>query len=213
MGCIPVGEGKPEEVIQSTAVAVQRGEPVVQKLQEGARLTMLQSIRGSLAGFRSGLKSWVLFSVTVLQYEVQSVFPPTCDTDVMCWAQVFRNAGTAANYVRFVKQYGMPWDLCDTWQSEALKMFLRGKEKACFAAGVVPRNCKVLLTWKMLNKLVKFLDGLGRQATSLLALVAWRFLLRVQSEAMEVYWGGPEHAVHVPASRHPALWCKAMLYA
>ena len=65
-------------------------------------------------------------------------------------------------------------------------MSMKGLKIARFAAGVVPRNCKALLTWKMLDKLVRFLDASHQQQVSLFVLTAWHFLLRVQSEAIDI---------------------------
>ena len=94
---ISLASGTPLSTIQA---AVRVGQDVAVGLfDKRAHLLRLESKRGSLRTVVSGLKAWHGFAEHVLDYPCTATSPPRTDAGV----SVLTNAGTAANYVGFVK--------------------------------------------------------------------------------------------------------------
>ena len=51
-----------------------------------------------------------------------------------------------------------------------------------------------------------YFDHAGCEYLTILCLVCWHFLLRVQSEGFPVEMGEPKYGAMLPLERHSALW-------
>lgn len=197
----------PANAISSLASARVAGQSGVQELlDKRVALLKLEANRKSLATVAAGLKSWHSFAVNVLGYRAEVTLPPRSEMDAMKFLTIFRNAATGCNYIGYVKWTCVYLSLSTTWFGDELKLVMKGAKKWALRCSVTSAVSKKLLDEELVAKLVRLADSRGFHMWSCMALVAWEFLLRVQSEAVGIQAGAPCDATALPASRHSGLW-------
>ena len=85
-------------------------------------------------------------------------------------------------------------------------MMIKGLEKMAARCGTTSAVDRQLLDENLVRQLVTLADIRGFGDFSCMVLVAWEFLLRVQSEAVDLQCGNSEDATALPSHRHSGMW-------
>ena len=180
---------------------------VLPALQQRAEALKLCSQQGSGPSVASGLKAWRRFAVLFLGYNADETLPPQSPLDVLKFIALFSSAGTAKNYVGYVawacKFHGLPL----TWRTPEIGVALQGLRKVeQERADQILKEVR-LITPDIMTQLLQLCDNLpGYAGDGDLFLLAWQFLLRVQSEAVPLQYGEVCPQTPLPADRHSAVW-------
>ncbi|CAE7038795.1 unnamed protein product [Symbiodinium natans] len=189
------------------AWANQEASHSLQLLDNRAQLLKLSSQQGSGPSLASGLKAWHSFAVSFLGYDASATLPPKRPEDVLRFVALFSSAGTAKNYVGYIAWACKFHALALAWRTEEVNLALQGLKKAERVAGQSLLKAVSLMTPHLLSQLLRLCDGMvGFDLDADLYLLAWQFLLRVQSEAVPVQCGEASEQHLLPAGRHSALW-------
>ena len=86
-----------------------------------------------MSSANSAMKCWVSFAKGVLEYPEGHELPPRTETDFAEYVAIFRNSGTAANYVGVLKWYCLIQSLDVGWATTTLKLQLKGLKKLSLA--------------------------------------------------------------------------------
>jgi hypothetical protein len=197
---------RPAQAILALASARSVGRDVDTCLMHRASLLKLETRRKSLSVVASGLKSWHAFAHAVLGYPSSGTLPPRSSHDMMKFVTLFKVAATGANYVGYVRWTCVNLGLSVAWFDDELKLTLKGARKMAVRCGSTSAVARQLLDEVTLAKVVELADSRGLSEWSCLALLSWEFLLRVQSEALELQVGTPDDATALPSGRHSGLW-------
>ena len=196
----------PASTIERLASARNQGMPVCDLLAAKAATLRMESKRKSLPHVATGLKAWHTFATTVLGYDEKQTLPPKTGYDVECFVAVFQRAATAQNYVGFVRWACENLRLPLTWDTDTLRATLKGARKRDLRVTGGQQHAQALLTEQLVAKVVTTADALEMQDFSCFVLVAWEFLLRVQSECMPMQRGEAIQATCMPPSAHSGIW-------
>jgi len=199
----------PAAAISALGTAKLSGHCVQPLLEQRVATLKRESNKKSLASVACGLKSWHAFAVSVLNYSHGSTLPPSGEMDVMKFLTIFRNPATGSNYVGYLKWACVYLGFSTAWFGEELKLALKGAKKMSLRCSVTSASDRKLLDENLIARVVQFADSRGFQAWSCMALVAWEFLLRVQSEAIGLQNGCPPDATALPPERHSGMWVDA----
>ena len=197
---------RPAQATLGLARARSLGLDVDSCLIHRATQLKLETQRKSLSSVAAGLKSWHAFAHAVLGYPASGTLPPRSAIDVMMYLTIFRVAETGSNYIGYVKWTCIHLGLGTSWFDDELKLTIKGAKKLAIRCGPTSAVQKQLLDDSTLAKLVVLADGRGLPRWSCLALLCWEFLLRVQSEALEMQAGVPGDATALAEGRHSGLW-------
>ena len=195
-----------------TAVISQVGKSRVQPseiravLETRAAQLRLGTKKGSLKAVASGLRAWHTFAETVLEYPANATLPPRSPDDICCFISVFVNAGTAANYVGYIRWTCLQLELSVLWWTPAVTMTLKGLKVDQLARTGGPSITKFLLPDTVVAQLSALSSVLKEPMVQSLVLVSYIFLLRVQSEGLGLQRGCPGDASVLPPGRHRAVW-------
>lgn len=179
-------------------------------LQDHAASLQLQSQSRSLPSVASGLRLWHAYAVTILNYVPEHSLPPQSSQDVVKFIALFRNAGTAANYISYLKWACVLHGLSLQWYTGQITMALKGlkKQSSDLVAGVLVQPN--LLDERLVLQLMTLCDSLpGHSEVGTIFLLAWQFLLRGPSEAVPIEWGSEQELYSLPPGRHSAIWVNA----
>ena len=125
----------------------------------------------------------------------------------MKFIALFSSAGTAKNYVGFVAWACKYHGLSLAWRTDEVNLALQGLKKAEQACVQQILKEVKLMTPEVMLQLLQLCDTLpGFQSDGDLFLLAWQFLLRVQSEAVPMQIGELAEQDLLPGGRHSALW-------
>ena len=144
--------------------------------------------------------------MAVLGYKNDATIPPANEGDVLKFITLFRNAGTATNYVGMIARACRLRSLSLDWRGPALKMALQGLKKVenYGHAGLLKQP--TLLDQVTVMRLVALCHKLQEfQEAAPLFMLAWDFLLRVQSEAVDLQAGAVHELYDLPPGRHSAV--------
>ena len=92
------------------------------------------------------------------------------------------------------------------WDIEIVRATVKGAKKRRANLGGGPLGAKKLLTKKLAENIVVTADAAGNEELAVQVLVAWHFLMRVQSECAPLELGCPAEAYQLAAASHSALW-------
>lgn len=203
---VALGDG-PKTVVKRLAVA----SPVAagRLLEERARQLRLVSKKNSLASVASGLRAWHGFATQVLGYEEHATLPPRSDDDVCKFISIFVVAGTAMNYVGYVKWACVNFSLGVDWWSAKVSVTLKGLRVEHVQRTGGQQGARVLLTDLWIAQMTALAKAVAHRNMSVGILVAYVFLLRVQSELISLEAGSPASGKSLPAGRHSAVWVSA----
>ncbi|CAK0812009.1 unnamed protein product [Prorocentrum cordatum] len=119
---------------------------------------------------------------------------------------IFRNPYTAANYVGSVLWTCVHLGLSTEWYTEAVKLTLKGAKMVHVAATGGTKRVSQIMNETVVSQLVKLAHFSGEAEVGIIWLLAWEFLLRVQSEAVGLQAGQAAEADKLPDGRHSAVW-------
>ena len=177
-----------------------------QMLELRAATLKARAQRKSLPSVASGLRCWRHFAESVLQYNAAHTLPPKCANDVVCFVAIFRNSGTARNYVSYVHWACVFHRLDCAWFGPEVQMVLRILDKHCIENLPGHLADKPLLTETLAARLVTLCNERpGFQDLGDLFVVAWQFLLRVPSEGIPLQHGSLSELHVLPEGRRSAL--------
>ena len=132
-----------------------------------------------MGSVNSAMKCWVSFAESVLEYPEGQELPPRTETDVAEYVAIFRNAGTAANYVDVLKWHCLIQSLDVGWAATTLKLQLKGLKKLSLAqmAGKLVTEL-ALLTQEVMLKVAAVARKFRLAEFVVLHLFCWLFLSR-----------------------------------
>ena len=195
----------PREAIRAAGRAVTEGVDVTSLMVGRAKMMQVEVVKKSLPSVASGLKAWHGFAVEVLKYEEDASLPPREGKHMVAYVSVFRCSGTAANYVGYVRWACKTFDLSLEWDTAEIKAVINGIKKRTVRqfGGRLPQ--KWLLTSSIVCQVVSLAKSLAPKQWQALCTLAWAFLLRVQSEGVELQFGSAKEVLDLPEGYHSAL--------
>ena len=175
-------------------------------MEERRMYLMLTNVKGSVKSVRSGVTCWILFSIAFLTYGPGNSLPPACGMHVARWLCLFRNAGTAANYVSYIRFACRFKDLSMAWDDETVRLTLKGLKKDHMTRGG-PQKTKWLLTYGYIGVLYTWLLQEQLTPMAMLVMFGFEFLLRVESEGLVVFKGDNDDYLELKRDNQPnAVW-------
>ena len=196
----------PVEAATRLGQAVQRGGPMLELLQAKANALRLECKASSLPQVAAALRSWHAFAVAVLGRPAASTLPPTCGDEVEMWVSIFKNAGTAQNYVGGVRWACVHFKLCTQWDTESLRLTLKGAKRLQLRTTGGPHHAKHVLTDESAGQAIRLATLVGLPVLAVVMAVSWECLLRIQSEAVLLQVGQASDAFDLPQWRHSGVW-------
>ena len=182
-------------------------DAAVRHLQQRAETLKLSSQQGSGPAVASGLRAWHQFAVSFLEYPPDETLPPKRAGDVLKFIAVFSSAGTAKNYIGYLAWACKFRALSLEWRSQEIDLALRGLLKTEQSMGRSCMDSVPVLSAQIVAQLVHICDSLpGFSDDADLYVLAWQFLLRVQSEAVSLQGGAESEAAGLPQGRHSGVW-------
>ena len=200
---------RPAQAIAALASARTAGLDVHTCLSQRVAFLKTETQRRSLPSVVCGLKSWHVFATSVCGYHESCTLPPVRALDVMKYLSIFRNSGTGCNYISYIKWMCLQLGLSTDWHSDELKLTMKGAKKLAVRTGSTSLVDRKLLDDDLLGKLVALADLKGLSDWSCQAIMCWEFLLRVQSEAIELELGNAGDATALDPDRHSGVWFDA----
>ena len=197
-------QGPGKTLAALTAMPASAADTVLQSA--GVSLQVSSQLR-SLPSVASGLRLWHEFAASLLRYAPEHTLPPQSSTDVVKFITLFRNAGTAANYISYIKWACVLNGLSVHWYTGQVTMALKGLKKQCASSLVGTLSEQKIFDEALVLKLMTLCDGLPNHVDiGSIFLLAWQFLLRGPSEAVPAQWGSEQDLHTLPVGRHSALW-------
>ena len=187
-------------------VAMPQGQ-AEQWLSTAAAGLKISSQQSSLPSVSSGLRLWHSFAVEHLRYAEDQTLPPRSACDALHFLALFRNPGTARNYVSYVRWACVAFHLSTLWWDGQVELALKGLKKQHQANLAGHLRETALLTEDLMAQILSLCDGLPlHEQFGDLFLLTWQFLLRGPSEAVPCLWGTQAEVHDLPPDRHSALW-------
>ena len=150
----------------------------------------------------SGLRAWHAFATMVLEYHAEDSIPPRCSLHVLMYLALFRNAGTASNYLGCLL-----WacKYCLDWYDHEVRMTIQGLKNHQAQQQDQLVNHPLLLDECLMSRLAALCKEIpGFAVAGELFVLSWAFLGRVQSEGVPLE-AGTEELRHLPGHRHSAV--------
>ena len=192
----------PRKTIIAMSQAVAKGAPLIPILECQVDVMKLATRARSMKTTASQLNAWFNFAVGVLGYDPAYTLPPRSTKDMMFWYAIFKNHSTARNYVGAVKWACSVVGVDTTWYNTDLHMVRDGHAKLT----IKPDPTKYRIQQDVLAKLVTLADFQNLKEEADLFVIAYRFLFRVQSEAIPLEAGSPSEGTFLPRPRHSSAF-------
>ena len=204
----------PRATVKQLTTAINGGKlsaaEVRQALIDKVRGQTLQAKSRSLGTLKSALRAWHVFAVAILGYLSSQSFPPKCVEDVLSFRALFRCPGTASNYIGQLRWLSDFLGFTKEWDGPMLKITMKATAVIHLRAVSGLLKVKCLMTWEMIQKAVTVLDQkVETEMVSILLLIGWAFLGRMQSEVFPLQAGTSEYALTLPPHLHSALYVDA----
>ena len=136
---------------------------------------------GSVNGMTSAMKQWKHFAQDVIGMKAGQELPPTVE-GLTAWSRMFFCLTTYENYLRAVKAAC----LIGSVSTAAFSDPLIARAKKTIKALAAPPKAKQVIRHKLLLKLIEKTIEEKDEASQLLYILAYGFMLRVPSEALKV---------------------------
>ena len=81
---------------------------------------------GSLDSVASGSHVWHTFATDILGYSEDETLPPKRDVDICKFLAIFKNPGTATNYIGYVRWASTHLSMVTDWWSPTVTLTLKG---------------------------------------------------------------------------------------
>ena len=196
----------PMTTIKALGAACSLGKDVASLLYEAADLTVLERKGGSLMSLRSAVRAWNAFAFEVLNYPMEKTFPPVEGRHLEAFGEIFKNVGSALNYVGHVI-FAATWARCDMRFNDChFKAWQLGMRKKKTSRNDVVKHASFLLTSSMVNQLVQFFDAIMDDEAAMLTVQCWQEFLRVQSEGVDAMAGDQSQALALEDGVDSAVW-------
>ena len=206
-GVVGLGSSlRPHAATAALEAARDQGHDVLQLLDRRGAQLQLETRRRSLGSAASALRAWHGFAVAMLGYEAARTLPPRSEQDVVRWVSTFRNFGTAANYVGFLRWAARALDLGLEWDGQRIGMTLKGGKKWALRNVGSEASARRLLTEDLVLSVTHLSESLGIAGFKAFLLFSWELLARVADEAVPAQCGSAEDVLHLPAGRHSAVY-------
>jgi len=194
-------------VALAEAVNAGRKDEVTRVLQLREDTLRLEAQRKSLPQVAAGLRCWHVFAASVLGYQEAATIPPSCSQDVCAWISIFKCAGTAANYVSYLRWACREHRKGLGWSDEQVSSLLRCLTKRDIRTRLQMLPDKLKIAEEDIHRLIVLAWECDDSVFGCLACLSYHFLLRVASEALPMEIGSLSDAVtRLPEERHSALW-------
>ena len=200
--CPPAGPAATIQELTSRATT-----DVLACADERVRLLKLHNQRKSFGPLASGLRCWHGYATLILSYPDSSSLPPRKAIDVLRFLTIFKHAGTARNYVGYVKWACAAGGLSTAWYTEEVKLTLKGLRKEMLQRTIGELRVRCLMSDDVMGMLCTLtFNLLGKYIHGTLYLVSYEFLLRVVNEALPLEKGTTEELLSLPQGRHSAVF-------
>eukprot|EP00435_Cladocopium_sp_Y103_P036239 s772_g9.t1 len=137
--------------------------------------------------------------------ELMAMSSESAQSDIVHFVAIFRNAGTAANYISYIKWACVLRGYSLQWFTGQVTMALKGLKKQANRDGKLVEQ--KIFDEDIVLKVITLCNGLPNHfAIGAIFLLAWQFLLRGPSEAVPAEWGSEQELYQLPPGRHSALW-------
>ena len=195
----------PSKAPAMLARAEAAGIYVQRELEERARLLQIASRKDSLKSAASALRAWHGFATLVLGYGEGATLPPRSVQDALLWGAIFKNSGTAANYLSFVKWACTLEGLDITWYGPRVSMLLKGFKKVALQDVAQKLETRLLMTETLMHEVNTVAESLEGFLFPAMSSLSWSLLSRVQSEILPLELGSPADLEVLPMGRHSAV--------
>ena len=183
------------------------GVDVMAQLDQKALLGRLAHLSpSSIPALCSGVRCWHYFACGILGYLPEVTLPPKRSLDIERFIAMFKCGPTGANYVYHIRNACRILRLAVCWFDENVAMQISGVKKQRQRDLHLRVEDRAIFQRVHVNKNVAFNDYIGQQDKSVLVLMCWEFLFRVQSEALPLECGRAEELLLLPPERHSAVW-------
>ena len=126
--------------------------------------------------------------------------------DALRFLSLFRNAGTARNYMGYVRWACRFGGLDTAWFTDEVTMTLKGIKKQMIEKTLGELKLRYLMSDELMLQLCSLtFDLIGKYLSGTLYLVSYEFLLRVANEGIPLEKGTPEDVLTLPEGRHSAV--------
>ena len=154
----------------------------------------------------SAVRNWHGFAWHIKGYNPEATLPPRNERQVAQWICLFRNYGTAMNYLCSLKWTCIKHELDVSWYGGFLKTLMKGQKKWSMKMIAGEIDKQRLLTEEIVSDLVRFCDMMSESDFGTFVLFCWEFLCRVQSEAVPLEVGRSTDEVMLPEGRHSGVY-------
>ena len=194
---------RPREAVENLVLAQSAGMDPKLLLDIKADHLRNMSVQGSYRSVASALRCWHRFATGILSYTEEATLPPKSSEHAVLFVTIFRKAKTAENYLGSVRWACVRLGLKTDWRDASVMQALaRAKKRTISILGDAQRQ-NFLLTTSSMVQLVQMLVQLDvPRGMLVLAVLAWQFLLRVQSAGVMMCAGdtscahGLQHGVN-----------------
>ena len=193
---------RPRKALQLVQqAAVTSSQTTQTHLLRRAQHMQMANYVNSNKGFASAMTLWHWFAVSVWRYNPNWTLPPRETVHVLAFIGMFKNGGTACNYISFLRAacrmglYSLDWD------KPAIGQALHGLKKLNIKWYGGPGGAKYRLTQQQIDQLILWFDMQMWYKAVMAILTAWEFLLRVQSEGLKMWHGHFSDPKERPADR------------
>ena len=197
----------PRAAIDAFAKAKSRGADIGAVLRLKADELRVEPLRKKLKSIASGLRIWHFFAL-FLDYDAAYTLPPAQPIHIIAFITIFRNGGTAANYVNHVVDGCKALGFSTAWHSSEVADAKRNAQMKTARCNLSYKPEMQLLTEELLKCLVALLDNSGRRSRGTQFLIFWSFLLRVQSEGLGLMFGDQTCELSLPSGWPTAMFVK-----
>ena len=121
------------------------------------------------------------------------------------YVSIFQNAGTVANYVRYIRWACRELGTDDSWMTDRVRAQIKGLEKLQVRLAV-DSGPRCLLTRSVVSQVARFSHTMNDCAFAAVALICWECLRRVQSEGLGLEMGSAASVLTLPAGRHSSVF-------
>ncbi len=203
----------PRQAVAMLGDARREGKNVLQVLDDSEQALRLETVRKSLPQVAAGLKCWHMFAVDVLEYDDCATLPPDRSKDVCRWMACFSNAGTACNYLSYVRWVCRHYRKGMDWDDDALRQLVKGLQRRSLRLRITAMKPSLRLPELVIHRLIILAHELRDYLFSMLCTLSYHFLFRVADEGVPLEAGKPEDAVlaALPEGRHSAIWTQSNL--
>ena len=198
----------PRARVAAYAAAKAQGANVAQVLALKVEELRMEPLRRNIKSIASALRMWHFFAMTILGYEAARTLPPTMAAHVVMFLVMFRNGNTAVNYVNHLLAGCKALGYETAWHSEEVAAAKASVKMKTLRTHAVTKTEKQVLTTVIVRRLVALLDASGGKDFATAIIVWWQFLLRVQSEGLELCFGESSWEHHWPSTCAGAVWVK-----